>query len=100
MSGKVFARSFAASPLLRTGRKGLLRNVCVALGNWGVDDAVPVLSRALSDPAPLVRAHAAWALGLIESSAAFQALSERLVIEDDEAVVDELESALQTRSFT
>ncbi len=100
MSGKAFARSFAASPLLRTGRKGLLRNVCVALGNWGVDDAVPVLSRALSDPAPLVRAHAAWALGLIESSAAFQALSERLVIEDDEAVVDELESALQTRSFT
>jgi epoxyqueuosine reductase QueG len=36
MSGKGFQRTFAGSPVLRTGREGLLRNVCVALGNLGV----------------------------------------------------------------
>lgn len=46
----------------RAGRKGLLRNVCVALGNWGSPEAVPVLTRALDDPAEDVRNHAAWAL--------------------------------------
>jgi epoxyqueuosine reductase len=37
-----------------------LRNVAVALGNWGSPEAVPVLIAALSDAEPLVRAHAAW----------------------------------------
>ena len=51
----------------RAGRAGLLRNVCVALGNWGADEAVPPLTAALEDPEPLVREHAAWALGRVGS---------------------------------
>jgi epoxyqueuosine reductase len=48
------------------GRDGFLRNVCVALGNRAEPAAVPPLARALAtDPSPLVRAHAAWALGVI-----------------------------------
>jgi epoxyqueuosine reductase len=62
MSGKGFQRALAGSPVLRAGRKGLLRNVCVALGNWGSNEAVPVLTRALEDPSALVREHATWAL--------------------------------------
>jgi epoxyqueuosine reductase len=62
LSGKGFTREFAGSPLVRAGRKGLLRNVCVALGNWGAEGAVPVLTRALEDPSDLVREHAKWAL--------------------------------------
>jgi epoxyqueuosine reductase len=60
-----FARLFAVSPIRRAGRAGFLRNVCVALGNRGEARAVPALTRALVDPEPLVRAHAAWALGEI-----------------------------------
>lgn len=67
MSGKAFQREFAGSPLQRPGRKGLLRNVCVALGNWGSEVAVPVLTRALADPSERVREHAAWALESIGS---------------------------------
>ena len=37
----------------------------LALGRTGRTEAAPVLLRALSDGAPLVRAHAAWALGLL-----------------------------------
>src|SRR5438034_8152820 len=47
----------------RAKRRGLLRNAAVALGNSENPDAVPPLAAALADPEPLVRAHAAWALG-------------------------------------
>jgi epoxyqueuosine reductase len=65
MSGKGFMREFAGSPVQRAGRKGLLRNVCVALGNWGAGEAFSVLSRAREDPSALVQEHATWALGRI-----------------------------------
>lgn len=94
MSGKAFSRAYAGSPLVRTGRKGLLRNVCVALGNWGAMDAVPALVTALSDPAPIVRGHAAWALGRVGSSEARFALGSRHPAETDPVVLEEIARAL------
>ena len=61
-----FRRRFQNTPLLRTKRRGLLRNVCVALGNVGTAAAVPALQRAALDPEPLVAEHAQWALAQIE----------------------------------
>jgi epoxyqueuosine reductase len=61
-----FERRFGRTPLIRPGRAGLLRNCCVAAGNLKLDRAVPALVGALrGDPSPLVRGHAAWALGEI-----------------------------------
>jgi epoxyqueuosine reductase len=61
-----FDALFAGSPIRRAKRGGFLRNVCVALGNRGAAEAVPGLARALGEDAdPLVRMHAAWALGEI-----------------------------------
>ncbi len=57
-----FQRRFAGSPILRIKRRGLLRNACVAAGNWASPAAVPALTRLLADPEPIVREHAAWAL--------------------------------------
>jgi len=54
------------SAIRRAGREGFARNVCVALGNWGAPEAVPVLTEALADPSLLVREHAEWALKEIE----------------------------------
>jgi len=62
-----FQRLFARSPILRAKRRGLLRNVCVALGNARDSRAIPALTRALEDAEPLVREHAAWALERIGS---------------------------------
>lgn len=62
-----FKRRFAGTPLLRTKRRGLLRNVCVALGNTAGLEALPALSRARQDPEPLIREHADWAIAQIES---------------------------------
>jgi len=57
-----FRRRFEGSAVRRAGRDGLLRNVCVALGNRGDRAALPLLERAREDPSPLVREHAAWAI--------------------------------------
>lgn len=56
-----FKRKFAGTPILRTKRRGLLRNVCVALGNVGDASALPALDRAAADPEPLIAEHARWA---------------------------------------
>lgn len=84
------------SAMRRARRAGFLRNVAVALGNWGSEEAVPALVRALEDPEPLVRGHAAWALGRIGCEAARVALLSRLAREGDEWVRNEIRWALGT----
>lgn len=83
------------SAIRRAGRAGFARNVCVALGNWGSEEAVPVLAEALSDADPLVRGHAAWALGVVSSPGALAALQERAPVESDPWVSSEMSSALE-----
>ncbi len=61
-----FKARFAGTPLVRAKRRGLLRNVCVALGNVGGSSALPALERAAADPEPLIAEHARWALEAIE----------------------------------
>jgi epoxyqueuosine reductase len=61
-----FKRRFAGTPMLRTKRRGLLRNVCVALGNVGNESALPALDRAAQDSEPLIAEHARWAIEQIE----------------------------------
>lgn len=60
-----FKSRFADSPILRTKRRGLLRNVCVALGNIGDASALPALAKAAGDTEPLIAEHALWAQGEI-----------------------------------
>jgi epoxyqueuosine reductase len=61
-----FKRRFLGTPMLRTKRRGLLRNVCVALGNIGDASALPALSRASEDAEPLIAEHARWAMEQIQ----------------------------------
>jgi epoxyqueuosine reductase len=61
-----FQRRFAGTPIRRTKRRGLLRNVCVALGNCGDEEALPALERAVTDAEPLVAEHARWAIAQIQ----------------------------------
>lgn len=58
-----FAERWRRSPLKRAKRAGMLRNVCVALGNWGDEAAYAGLEAAAADETALARGHAAWALG-------------------------------------
>jgi epoxyqueuosine reductase len=62
-----FRERFAGTPILRAKRRGLLRNVCVALGNLGDATALPALQKAAADPEPLIAEHAQWAIGQIQA---------------------------------
>ena len=62
-----FKRRFGHTPLARIKRRGLLRNVSVALGNIGDERALPLLERAARDSIPLIAEHARWAITQIES---------------------------------
>jgi epoxyqueuosine reductase len=62
-----FKRRFAGTPMLRTKRRGLLRNVCVALGNTGDETALPALEKAATEPGPLIAEHARWAIGEVQA---------------------------------
>ncbi|MSU76567.1 MAG: tRNA epoxyqueuosine(34) reductase QueG [Gemmataceae bacterium] len=57
-----FQARFADTPLLRTGRAGLLRNCAIALGNIGDASAIAGLERACDDADAIVGESAAWAL--------------------------------------
>jgi epoxyqueuosine reductase len=94
LSPKDFKKRFQESPVSRAKRKGFLRNVCVVLGNLKDPRALPALTKALEDPEPLIRAHAAWALGRFKEKAAEKSLQERKKMEDVEWVRGEIEEAL------
>lgn len=60
-----FRERFRKSPVKRTGRAAFLRNVCIAMGNSGNSEFVPLLLNALHDTEPLIRGHAIWALAAL-----------------------------------
>jgi epoxyqueuosine reductase len=88
-----FRRRFGGTSLARTRRRGLLRNAAVVLGNSGNPAAVPALSHALGDREPLIRQHAAWALGALRLPEADEALVRRVARETHPAVLAEITSA-------
>ena len=61
-----FKQRFRGTPIERSKRRGLLRNVCVALGNAGKRDALSALEESAQDPEPLIAEHATWAIRQIE----------------------------------
>ena len=74
MSQEQFSAAFKGSPMKRAKLRGLKRNAAVVLGNpsarsgqAALAEDVDVLTRALDDPEPLVREHAAWALDSIRA---------------------------------
>ncbi len=70
VSDDEFRGRYRHTALWRAKRRGLLRNVAIALGNVGDVRALPALERALSDSEPLVREAAAWAIGRIRERTA------------------------------
>lgn len=68
LTPEAFKQRFRGTALERTKRRGLLRNVCVAMGNSGNADFIPLLEALLDDQEELVREHAAWALARLRGA--------------------------------
>ncbi|MCH8868902.1 MAG: tRNA epoxyqueuosine(34) reductase QueG [Chloroflexi bacterium] len=93
-----FRERFRNSPVKRAKRVGLQRNVCVALGNIGDAAAIPALANALESDSPLVRGHAAWALGRIGGHEALASLQTASSRQQQEEVHEEIQDALNQLS--
>jgi epoxyqueuosine reductase len=69
MTQEEFHRRFRGTAIERSKRRGLLRNVCVAMGNSGNTAFIPLLESLLDDAEALVQEHAAWALARLRDRA-------------------------------
>ncbi|MCU0786621.1 MAG: tRNA epoxyqueuosine(34) reductase QueG [Verrucomicrobia bacterium] len=67
LDAAAFKQRFRGTPIERSKRRGLLRNVCVALGNVGGAESLPALQSASRDPERLIAEHALWAIAQIEA---------------------------------
>ncbi len=96
MTQDEFGEHYFGTPVPRTKRRGLARNAAVALGNTGTDADLPVLTEAMTGhDEPLVRGHAAWAIGQIGGSAAKSALDRARSSDPDDTVLAEIDHALE-----
>ncbi len=94
LDDETFKARYHGSPLYRIKRERLVRNACVAAGNWGNPQAIPYLIQLLYDASPLVRGHAAWALWRIMGDGANRLLTALYDREDDEGVREEIEALI------
>jgi epoxyqueuosine reductase len=90
-----FKARFKGTPLLRAKRAGLVRNACVAAANARAESLAPQLEDCLgSDADPVVRGHAAWALGQFPGRRTRAALENALAREETPEVRHEITAAL------
>ncbi len=89
-----FRKRFRKTPLWRTRRRGILRNAAIVLGNQRDPAAVNTLIIGLNDNEPIVRAASAWALSRIKTNEAIEGLKNRIRIEKDTEVSNEIQLAL------
>jgi epoxyqueuosine reductase len=68
LTSREFNTKFKENPVLRSKRRGYLRNIAVAIGNSGDPAAIPALQKAIGDKEAIIREHAAWALEQIQDS--------------------------------
>jgi len=96
MSSQTFRDRYRGTAVLRARRAGMARNAAVALGNIGTEDDAPLLVRVtLGHDLPLVRGHAAWALGRIGGSMARRGLQRAWERERDVGARAEIGQALE-----
>lgn len=90
-----FYEIFRRTPLERVKRERLVRNACIAAGNWQNERTIPYLIQLLYDESPLIRGHAAWALWQTMGLDSSKLLTDLYHRDDDEAVRAEVEYLLQ-----
>lgn len=88
---KSWSRLFVYNP----NRNDVRRNAIVALGNVGGTRAEPTLLGLLSDEDPVIRGHAAWALGRLGTASARRALERACQRETDSLARREIRLSLE-----
>lgn len=66
LTDETFLARFAGSPIMRTKRRGLVRNACVVAGNTGDRSLLEPLREVAQDEDEMLREHAEWAIQRLE----------------------------------
>ena len=93
LSEEEFRARFQGTSIMRAKRVDMQKNACVALGNNRDTAGVPALVSALKNVEPLVRGHAAWALGQMATTQAIKGLEQST--ESDPYVLEEIAAAIK-----
>ena len=93
MTEEAYDRDWVGTAMRRATRSGLRRNAAIVLGNLGDNNAAPALISALADQDPVVRGHAAWALGALDAGK--KELASLYQREEDERVQTEIRAVLE-----
>jgi len=89
-----FKEMFRRTPLERVKRERIVRNACIAAGNWANAQTIPYLIQLLYDDSPIIRGHASWALWQTMGLDSSKLLTDLYHREDDEQVRAEIEYLL------
>lgn len=84
-----FRTLFSGSPVKRIGRDRFLRNVLIAAGNSGNPAYRPAIEALLSDPAPVTRGAAVWALAQLAAPEDFNRQKQHFLATEQDATVRE-----------
>lgn len=91
-----FRKHFSGSPIKRIGRNRFIRNVLIAIGNSATPSLRDVVLAHLHDTAPVVRAHAVWALAQLLTEKEFEKMArEHMSTETQNIVLEEWENGLK-----
>lgn len=85
-----FKARYGHTAAARIKRARLVRNACIAAGNWGDESAIAALTPLLTDADSQVRGHAAWAVYQIMGTQSHALLRHRRDREPDAGVHAEL----------
>lgn len=96
MTDARFREIYRGRPIERIKRDRLVRNACIAAGNWANPMIAPMLESLMADESPLVRSHAAWAYARIVGPRAKDALSRLHKIEPNSDAKQDIETTLET----
>jgi epoxyqueuosine reductase len=91
-----FRALFSKSPVKRIGRDRFVRNVLYAIGNSGEADLAATARDLLTDPSPLVRGAAVWALSQLLDAEALAALRASVTESDPEVLGEWAQAARET----
>ncbi|HWJ02503.1 MAG TPA: tRNA epoxyqueuosine(34) reductase QueG, partial [Verrucomicrobiae bacterium] len=94
LSNREFKQIYGESAAAWRGKTVLQRNCLIALGNLKGREYVPEILGYLKDERPVIRGHAAWALGQIGDTAALEDLERALPMEKDPQVQAEIQAAI------
>lgn len=95
ISNREFRDKFGKMAGSWRGKKPIQRNAIIALAYYKEESAVELLIKLMNtDPRPVIRGTAAWALGKIGSDKGFKAIATAMPKEKDEDVITEMKKGL------